>query len=132
MGECLKVIIVRPNFQKYKSTFQSNWKSCGKVIWYFLKMEWKHLLRLLDFYWQNLKDWGEMWINALNLVLTEITQNGRKYTYRTQSWPYNNPLLIRNRSWILTIHKTRILKKAPWKNVFELQKVGKKYTNRGL
>ena len=44
-----------------------------------------------------------------------------------------NPLLISNRSWILTIHKARIFKKkAPWKNVFGLQKVGKKYTNRGL
>ena len=38
-----------------------------------------------------------------------------------------------NNSWILTIHKARILrKKAPWKNIFGLQKVGKKYTNRGL
>ena len=46
---------------------------------------------------------------------------------------HNNPLLIRNRSWILTIHKVRILrKKGPWKNVFGLQKVGKKYTNRWL
>ena len=44
-----------------------------------------------------------------------------------------NPLLIRNRSRILTIHKTRILRKKPLeKNIFGLQKVSKKDTNRGL
>ena len=42
-------------------------------------------------------------------------------------------LLIINCSWILTVHKARILrKKAPRKNIFDLQKVGLKYTNRGL
>ena len=41
--------------------------------------------------------------------------------------------VIITRSWILTIHKARILrKKGPWKNVFGHQKVGKNYTNRGL
>ena len=34
---------------------------------------------------------------------------------------------------LLIIHKARILRKInPCKNIFGLQKVGKKYTNRGL
>ena len=47
---------------------------------------------------------------------------------------HHNPLLIINRSWILTVWKARIfLEKSPLKNVFYLlQKVGLKYTNRGL
>ena len=40
---------------------------------------------------------------------------------------YHNPLLITNHSWILTINKGRI--KPPWKNVFDLQKVGLNYTS---
>ena len=44
-----------------------------------------------------------------------------------------NPLLIRNRSWILTIHKARILRKKPLEKTFlDFQNVGKKYTNRRL
>ena len=39
---------------------------------------------------------------------------------------HHNLLLVRNRSWILTIHKKRS------QYINELQKVGKKYTNRRL
>ena len=35
---------------------------------------------------------------------------------------HHNPLLIINRSWILTVHKVRILRKKLLKNVFGLQK----------
>ena len=42
---------------------------------------------------------------------------------------HHNPLLSRDRSWILTIHKDRVFwKTSPWKNVFDLQKVGLKQT----
>ena len=41
---------------------------------------------------------------------------------------HHNPLFIRNRSWILIIHKDKILcKKRHRKNVFDLKKVGLKY-----
>ena len=40
---------------------------------------------------------------------------------------------LTNRSWILIIHNAWIVrKKAPLKNIFGLQKEGKKYTNHGL
>ena len=45
---------------------------------------------------------------------------------------FYNPHLIRNRSWMQTVHKARILRN-PWlKSVFGVQKVGKKYANCGL
>ena len=37
---------------------------------------------------------------------------------------HHNPLLIRNRSWILTIHKARILRKKPLEKTFLSSKSG--------
>ena len=45
---------------------------------------------------------------------------------------HHNPLLITNRSQILTMYKGRIFEKTSLKNVFDLQEVGKNFTNRGL
>ena len=46
---------------------------------------------------------------------------------------HHNPLLIRNFSWILTIHEGKIFRKNLLeKQFFDLQKVGLKYINRGL
>ena len=43
------------------------------------------------------------------------------------------PLLIRSCFWILTIHKTRIKKKSPWKNVFESgQEIYKQWRAYGI
>ena len=47
--------------------------------------------------------------------------------------PHHNPLLITNRSSILTIHKDKIF----WKNLHEnkemdFKNIGNKYTSRGL
>ena len=53
-------------------------------------------------------------------------------TYVVTYTRHHNPLLITNRSQILTIHKGRIFEKTSLKNVFDLQEVGKNYTNRGL
>ena len=50
----------------------------------------------------------------------------RIWQFQTPFALHYNPLLIRNRSRILTIHKDRIFwKKPPWK-----QRNGKKYTSR--
>ena len=69
---------------------------------------------------------------ALSSTATTIS-SGTNLVLNIQYAHHHNPLLIRNHFWILTIHKAKILrKKAPWKNVFGLQKVGKKYTNRRL
>ena len=43
-----------------------------------------------------------------------------------------NPLLIRNRSWILTIHNARILRKKPLEKTFLDLKKEVKNTNRRL
>ena len=45
----------------------------------------------------------------------------RRFKFLAHSLPYvrkYNPLLIRNRSWILTIHKFRILRKKPLQKTF--------------
>ena len=50
-----------------------------------------------------------------------------RYSICFHFYSHYNPHLIRNRSWILTIHKARILrKKIPWRNVFGPRKVEKK------
>ena len=50
----------------------------------------------------------------LQKILSAVSANNNWVPYER----HYNPLLIRNRSWILTIHMARILiKKAPWKNV---------------
>ena len=67
-----------------------------------------------------LSGYNQNWIN--NKFLKLYLPYARHY----------NPLLIRNCSWILTIHKARILWKNSVKNVFYLQKMGWKNTNRGL
>ena len=47
-------------------------------------------------------------------------------------WVYRTHAII-TRSWILTVHKARILSKKPLEKTFlDFEKVGKKYTNRGL
>ena len=56
------------------------------------------------------------------------------FAFGTPKVPYtqhHNPLLIINRSSILTVYKARILqKKASLKTIFDFQTVGLKYTNR--
>ena len=50
-----------------------------------------------------------------------ISKNSRQSWTKYQWIPYArhyNPLLIRNRSWILTIHKARILRKKPLEKMF--------------
>ena len=80
-----------------------------------------------------------LYTDAMEISTFYTTFNHSQLT-RQQNSPKNQipyarhykPLLIRNRSWILTIHKARILrKKGPWKTIFGLQ-VSKKYTNPGL
>ena len=72
------------------------------------------------------------WFANLNHgnAIQRLGNDGFKLILNKHFWiPYprqHNLLLIKNCSWILTIHK------CPWKNAFDLQKVGLEYTNCGL
>ena len=61
------------------------------------------------------------------------SKSGNCFRYYLPYGRHYNPLMIRNRSWILTIHKARILrKKLLKKSVFDIQKVGWKNANQRL
>jgi len=59
------------------------------------------------------------WMKVKRMGITEILR--RIWLFSANKIPYarhHNPLLIRNRSWILTIHKARILRKKPLEKTF--------------
>ena len=61
------------------------------------------------------------WEPSVQHDATKLYKLSTAYLLRNFVIPYarhHNPQLIRNRSWILTIHKTRILRKKPLEKTF--------------
>ena len=83
---------------------------------------------------ENVKFGCKVWkdINSFYLLIWKKPMKLSTCNYISYA-RHHNPLLIRNCSWLLTIHKDRIFqKKTPWKQRNGLQKVGKKNTNPSL
>ena len=86
-----------------------------------------HFEKFCDLLWEKIVDVIKK--NFLDTCLKADNLQNKNNSLNINRIPYArhyNPLLIRNP--LLNTNHT----KAPWKNVFGLQKVGKKYTNRGL